>query len=322
MKVGSLFSGIGGLDLGLERAGMNIVWHSEIDKYAVRVLEKHWPEVPNHGDIKLIDWTTVEPIDVLVGGYPCQPFSTAGKRKGKEDSRHLWPYVLDAIRALRPRFVILENVRGHLTLGFRDVLGDLAASGYDAEWQIIPASALGAPHRRDRLVILAYPNSSNPTDGGKRQDVSSQDRGWGNDGSRSGSDSGQVGVGSAGQDSSDVADSNGGRFQECESETESQERTRFGSDEAGDVADPEIFFGYGGGYRHGETFSACNPGLSNFLEARRTSGSSHFGVCETEPDVGRVAHGIPSRVDRLRGLGNAVVPQVAEYIGRLVMSAA
>jgi DNA (cytosine-5)-methyltransferase 1 len=311
LTVGSLFSGIGGLDLGLERAGMKIIWHSEIDKYAVRVLEKHWPEVLNHGDIKLIDWTTVEPIDVLVGGYPCQPFSTAGKRKGKEDSRHLWPYVLDAICALRPRFVVLENVRGHLTLGFRDVLGDLAASGYDAEWQIIPASALGAPHRRDRLVILAYPN-----DTGSRTSECRTDADWKTKVKKR-EDLAQSWISGC---CSDVADSNGGRFQECESETESQERTRFGSDEAGDVADPEIFFGYGGGYRHGETFSACNPGLSNFLEARRTSGSSHFGVWETEPNVGRVAHGIPSRVDRLRGLGNAVVPQLGELIGRLIIA--
>jgi len=282
MKVGSLFSGIGGLDLGLERAGMKVVWQSEIDPYAVKVLKKHWPEVPNHGDIKLIDWTTVEPIDVLVGGYPCQPFSTAGKRKGKEDPRHLWPYVLDAIRALRPRFVILENVRGHLTLGFRDVLGDLAASGYDAEWQIIPASALGAPHRRDRLVILAYPS-----------EFSSDERGH-SDGPKS---------------SREWKPIQGQTRGSCCAEHKT-----------GDVADPEIFFGYGGGYRHGETFSACNPGLSNFLEARRTSGSPHFGVWETEPDVGRVAHGVPSRVDRLRGLGNAVVPQLGELIGRLVIA--
>ena len=158
MKVGSLFSGIGGLDLGLERAGMDIRWHSEIDPYACRVLKKNWPEVPNHGDIKLIDWRTVEPVDVICGGYPCQPFSTAGKRHGTEDPRHLWPWVRDAISALRPRYAILENVRGHLSLGGTTVIAELTEIGYDAEWRVVSAAGLGAPHRRDRLIIVAYPS--------------------------------------------------------------------------------------------------------------------------------------------------------------------
>src|SRR5690606_17384107 len=134
LTVGSLFSGIGGLDLGLERAGMNVIWQSEIDPYASKVLAKHWPTVPNLGDITTIDWSRVERPDVICGGYPCQPFSLAGVRRGEHDDRHLWPYFADALRYLRPRYALLENVPGHLSLGFGRVLGDLAELGFDAEW--------------------------------------------------------------------------------------------------------------------------------------------------------------------------------------------
>ena len=129
LTVGSLFSGIGGLDLGLERAGMQVIWQSEIDPYACKVLSKHWPKVPNHGDIKAINWGNIVRPDVICGGYPCQPFSTAGKRNGADDPRHLWPWVREAISQLRPKYAILENVRGHITLGLSEVLGDLASNG-------------------------------------------------------------------------------------------------------------------------------------------------------------------------------------------------
>ena len=153
MKVGSLFTGYGGLDMAV---GGELAWYAEIEKAACQVLATHHPNVPNLGDITTIDWSTVEPVDVLTGGYPCQPFSHAGKRKGKNDERHLWPYVLDAIRAIRPRYAILENVSGHLTLGFDSVLTDLAKIGWAAEWGTFRASDIGAPHRRERLFIIAY----------------------------------------------------------------------------------------------------------------------------------------------------------------------
>jgi len=117
LTVGSLFSGIGGLDLGLERAGMKVIWNSEIDEFACRVLKKHWPTVPNLGNIKEVDFHNVERPDVICGGYPCQPFSNAGKRQGETDPRHLFPWVLNAVSVLRPRYVVLENVRGHLSMG-------------------------------------------------------------------------------------------------------------------------------------------------------------------------------------------------------------
>jgi DNA (cytosine-5)-methyltransferase 1 len=289
LTVGSLFSGIGGIDLGLERAGMTVKWHSEIDPYACRVLKKHWPDVPNLGNIKEIDWATVELVDVIAGGYPCQPFSTAGKRQGDKDERHLWPYFLRAISELRPRFALLENVRGHLSMGFERVLGDLAEIGYNAEWQIVSAASVGAPHRRDRIICVAYPNRCDPSDGRERENVSGQGAGWRHDGSGSASDIGQVSLGSPRQIAKDVADTN-------------QPRRKHGnknrSTQAQNGQRPKVF-------------------VQNFASNSNFRPFSHWLL---EPDVGRVAHGIPSRVDRLRGLGNAVVPQVAEYVGRMIMA--
>lgn len=151
MRVGSLFSGYGGLDLAV---GGNLVWYSEMDKAASQVMQAHYPDVPNLGDITKIDWSEVEPVDVITGGYPCQPFSNAGKRKGTKDERHLWPYVREAIRTIRPKAAVLENVRGHLSLGFDIVLADLAQDGMSAQWCVIRAADAGAPHNRARLFIV------------------------------------------------------------------------------------------------------------------------------------------------------------------------
>ena len=118
------------------------LWTCEFDKHASKVIEERIKK-PNHGDLKLTDWSKVEPIDILTAGYPCQPFSHAGLRKGADDERHLWPHIKDIIGILRPQFVILENVRGHFGLGFREVLGDLTCIGYDARWKLIRASEVG-----------------------------------------------------------------------------------------------------------------------------------------------------------------------------------
>jgi DNA (cytosine-5)-methyltransferase 1 len=157
MKIGSLCTGYGGLDMAVEAYfNAEMIWCAENDRYASQIITERFNK-PNLGDIKKIDWASVEPIDILTAGYPCQPFSTAGQRKGVNDERHIWPYINEAIRALRPRYVILENVRGHLTLGFKEVLSDLAKNGYDARWQIVRASDVGAPHQRARLFVIAYP---------------------------------------------------------------------------------------------------------------------------------------------------------------------
>lgn len=174
-RIGSLCTGYGGLDMAVaEVFGGDTVWVADVDPDASLVLARRFPGVPNLGDITAIGWAnrtaradelepiTVTDVDILVAGYPCQPFSLAGRRKGTEDERHLWPYVLDAIRHLRPGLVVLENVSAHLDLGFDTVLAGLAEAGFDAEWVVLPASDVGAPHRRNRLFAIAYPHGQGP----------------------------------------------------------------------------------------------------------------------------------------------------------------
>lgn len=160
MKIGSLCTGYGGLDLAVEaHFNAETIWCAEFDKYASQVIEKRF-NIPNHGDIKSINWNELEPVDILTAGYPCQPFSHAGERKGTDDPRHIFPYIVKAISTIRPEWVILENVRGHLTLGFKEVLAELTYLGYDVKWGIVRASDAGAPHKRERLFIVANSNSN------------------------------------------------------------------------------------------------------------------------------------------------------------------
>ena len=163
LKIGSLCTGYGGLDMAVEAYfGAETAWVSEIDKYACKVIDARINK-PNIGDLKIVNWAEVEPVDIITAGYPCQPFSHAGLRKGVLDERHLWPYIKQAISTIRPSIVILENVRGHFKLGFREVLTDLTYIGYDAKWSIVRASDIGAPHRRERLFIVAEPaNTDSP----------------------------------------------------------------------------------------------------------------------------------------------------------------
>jgi DNA (cytosine-5)-methyltransferase 1 len=174
LKIGSLCTGYGGLDLAVEEHfNAETVWCAEFDKYASQVIEQRF-NIPNYGNIKEIDWASLEPIDILTAGYPCQPFSHAGYRKGTDDERHIFPYILEAIGILRPQWVILENVRGHLSLGLKEVLAGLTSIGYDARWQIVRASDVGAPHQRARLFIVAYPSGIGQQISVKRQNSSKQ----------------------------------------------------------------------------------------------------------------------------------------------------
>lgn len=157
LRLVSLCTGYGGLDLAVEAAmGAEVVAVAETDRWAALVAEKRFA-VPNLGDVALIDWAGVGPVDVLTAGYPCQPFSLGGKRKGEDDPRHLWPHVHRAVRQLRPDSVVLENVPGHRSKGFGRVLGDLAEIGYDARWTSVRAADVGAPHRRERVFVVAHP---------------------------------------------------------------------------------------------------------------------------------------------------------------------
>lgn len=156
MKIGSLCTGYGGLDMAVEAYfDAEMVWCAENDKQASQLIAQRFNK-PNLGDIKEIDWASIEPIDILTAGYPCQPFSHAGYRKGENDERHIWPFILKGISILQPKIIVLENVRGHLSLGFKEVLGDLSQNGYDAKWCVVRASDVGAPHQRARLFIIAY----------------------------------------------------------------------------------------------------------------------------------------------------------------------
>jgi DNA (cytosine-5)-methyltransferase 1 len=316
LTVGSLFSGIGGLDLGLERAGMQVKWQVEIDPYCNRVLEKHWPSVKRYGDIKQVDWSKVEPIDLICGGFPCQPVSVAGARKGDKDDRWLWPEFLRAIREVRPRYALVENVPGLFSADdgrlARGVFGDLAEIGYDADWDCVSAADVGAPHLRGRLFIIAYPCESRTRleiSGNRGQErtasrifqremVRQEDWKIGSEG---------VVSGSAMEDSRCLAREKGAEVEGIISgligEGDSRGQSA-GPDNA--FPDPECQ----------GLFSEYQPQEGQV--ARYSGFEQQWAV---EPDVGRVADGVPSRVDRLRCLGNAVVPQVAEYIGRLIMNA-
>lgn len=161
LTFGSLFAGIGGMDLGLERSGLECRWQVEINPFCRAVLEKHWPHVKRYEDIKTVDFHALEKVDVISGGFPCQDVSLAGERRGFEGERSsLWFQMWECVCVLQPRFVVVENVAGLLSLGLGRVLGDLARIGYDCEWESLSAASFGAEHRRQRLFIVAYPHSA------------------------------------------------------------------------------------------------------------------------------------------------------------------
>jgi len=276
MTVGSLFSGIGGLDLGLERAGHRVLWQVESNAFCRRILAQHWPNVPCYGDITTLTGHDLAPVDLICGGFPCQPVSQAGQRKGTDDERWLWPEFARLIRVLRPRYALLENVPGLLTTddghAFQNILTDLAECGYDAEWDCLPAAAVGAPHLRYRVFLIAY-LAADATINGRRP----------------------------------------GRSRRSPSERSGKPEHTLQT--LADTVHPRLE-GYRREHKLGKTSNQESSPRS-----RQRAGSRFFdapigGTWEPEPDVGRVAHGVPHRVDRLKALGNAVVPQVAEWIGR------
>ena len=261
----SLFTGIGGLDLAAEAAGFKTVGQCEWADFPTQVLEKHWPNVPRWRDIRTLtgesfyERTGLHTVDVISGGFPCQPFSVAGKRRGKEDDRYLWPEMLRAISELRPAWVVGENVAGIVNMALDQVYTDLENEGYAVQAFIIPACAVDAPHRRDRAAILAYTNF--PRQQGCEQHGTPCDR------------EPRCAVSECGEAVS-YAD-NGCRTLRRDGEFPAVEKTATSwADHRGRAAE----------YVTGEWWPA-------------------------EPNVGRVAHGVPARVDRLKCLGNAVVPQ-------------
>jgi DNA (cytosine-5)-methyltransferase 1 len=228
LSVGSLFSGIGGFELGLERTGgFKTVWQCEKDEFCLKVLAKHWPDVKRFTDIKEMK-EDIPYVDVICGGFPCQDISCAGKGAGIHAERSgLWWEMHRIISMVRPKFILLENVAALVFRGLDEVLGSLAEIGYDAEWEIVQASYFGAPHRRERIFIIAYTNS-------ERREITQK------------------------------------RYSEI-----------------------RLF----------KRISPQNPWISELPKS---------AICREDD-------GVPSRVDRLRALGNAIVPQCAEYVGRCLL---
>jgi DNA (cytosine-5)-methyltransferase 1 len=277
-----LFSGIGGFSLGLEATGgFETVAFCDIDQYPRQVLQKHWPHVKQYEDIKELNYERLKadgllPIDIITGGYPCQPFSVAGRKKGEDDPRHLWPEYFRLVKECRPTWVIGENVSGHIKLGLDTVITDLESEDYAVRPFSISASSIGANHQRERVWIVA--NSRRP-------------RGpW-----------------------SELREEN-------ENETRKENAHQFersSSTLKSNVANPSS--------------SRRETGLSEerYREERNTEefnndsdrhrGWQRENNWAVEPDVGRVAYGIPKRVDRLKSLGNSLVPQIPYYIGKTIL---
>ena len=339
MNVLDLFSGIGGFSLGLERAGMRTVAFCEIEPYCRAVLAKRWPGVPCYGDIRELTAARLDAdgiaVDVICGGFPCQDISFAGKGAGLAGARSgLWGEYRRLISELEPRWVVVENVSALLSRGLGDVLGNLAKIGYDAEWHCIPAAYVGAPHRRDRIWIVAYPSrdvrAERQTCGAERErtgasceSVDAADAKRDELREQSGRLGGADGPGSAefANDGKERALANAeadGRSERSgwDAQAHSGEGRERQSDVEQSGSDVDDSDGKGLAQREACSWEA---GTENGRPPRDESAIS--GQWIVEPDVGRVAHGVPSRVDRLRALGNAVVPQIPEIIGRAIMKA-
>lgn len=295
----SLFSGIGGLDLAAEMAGFQTVGQCEWADYPTKVLEKHWPDVPRWRDIRTLtgesfyEKTGIRTVDVISGGFPCQPFSVAGKRKGREDDRYLWPEMLRVISELRPTWVVGENVAGIVNMALDQVYTDLENEGYAVRALIIPACAVDAPHRRDRCAII----------GCRALEEKHNGRGWG---THSLENSDCVRFGKPGVLSQ----------QPKRTELERDGKNVANSDLAGLQGRNEKELPKRPGKRtFRKSCAYVSDTESSELQGQRRTARGRrpeFGCSSwwpAEPNVGRVAHGVPSRVDRLKCLGNAVVPQ-------------
>ena len=271
LRVLDLFSGIGGFSLGLERTGgFETIAFCEYEPFPRAVLAKHWPDVPCFPDVRTLKGADIDgTVDVICGGYPCQPFSTAGQRRGKEDDRHLWPEFSRLVDELRPAWVIGENVAGHISMGLDDVLSDLEGQGYTCRTFVIPACAVDAPHRRDRVWTVAYAAQLQRNGRGKHRQ----------------------------QDERQVSKS--GERGGAKPLAYSDHQGLQGRSQTGDL---------------GSKRSRRNEQPERCTDLPRAAWLP-------EPDVGRVANGVPRRVDRLKALGNAVVPQIPEMIGRAILAA-
>lgn len=321
---GSLFAGIGGIDLGLERAGWTCKWQVEINPFCQAVLKKHWPEVPKFGDVRKLSGKELSAVELIAGGFPCQPVSVAGKRRGKEDPRWLWPQFARIISILRPPLVFVENTPGLFQRGFSEVLGGLAANGYNAEWDCLEAKDIGAPHRRRRIFIVAYASQIRLREAklGLLQRKSN----------------------AKGRTTSDIT---GNRLATRESRGEGISRDNArpedyaaafaNSEEIGRISEKptEVFVTGKGGMGHERCAGSADYGLQRVQRVfeGEISRFKEFSWCENvrrvedfsgRPDIPEPLFrgsrdGIPNWVDRIASLGNAVVPQISQWIGERML---
>lgn len=289
-----LFSGIGGFAYALEATGgIKTVGFCEIDSYCQKVLRKNWPHVPVYNDVHELaaEEHDLGHIDIISGGYPCQPFSLAGKRKGEEDDRHLWPVMFSIIKKYRPRWVIGENVAGHIGMGLDDVLSDLEREAYACRAFVIPACATDARHRRDRVWVVAHADSN---------------------GQSNGAINGEQRQGFVGRSMANTSKRRCGKQGEGEVQQQGGTKTKRPSENMADTTGERIQ-GHGAS-RQQEPRPYVQPKLP-MCGSQRPCESEW----EAEPCVGRVVDGLPDRVDRIKALGNAIVPQVAHQIALSIL---
>ena len=366
-----LFSGIGGFALGLEATQkIKTVAFCEIDKYCTKVLNKNWPEVPVYKDIKELTYDKlkadgIDSIDIITGGYPCQPFSVAGLKKGVEDPRHLWPEYFRIIKELRPTWVIGENVSGHIKLGLDAVQEDLESQGYSLRTFSVSASSIGANHQRERIWTVAYSQRNYDSQQIKRvngEEISLQKEHREND-STTRNSSGASAIRETRNEHADVVHSNSFRSPQ---HTEATEETSRRGTETSFVSTSDVENARRRSWREQftrdtestgpgtsektewSTNTDTSPGPSERTETMANASSIESNVGEDiqhtstgngqgqtgrensseesaqnwwnlEPDVGRVADGVPDRTHRLKSLGNAVVPQIPYYIAQSIL---
>jgi DNA (cytosine-5)-methyltransferase 1 len=336
MTHGSLFSGIGGIDLGFEWAGIETKWQVEIDDYCQKLLSIRFPHTKKFTDVRKVGSHNLEKVDIISGGFPCQDISVAGKGAGIEGERSgLWTELHRVISELRPRFAFIENVPMLTIRGGTRVIADLAEIGYDAEWQIVGADDVGAWHRRKRIWIVAYPEGNQRFGKLRNSGEKNEKIEKGREKNR-----GNPQLGSGSEDVPDTRHTEPQGRGETSKRQQSQRRRDARSKPSSlyhDVPDPgskrlerhrgecelgesgeEIKVSRGGDVPDTTSKRRCSGDTTrkNAKDAWELRRSERFGYWSFEPDVGRVAHGIPKRVDRLKGIGNAVVPHIPYIIGK------
>ena len=344
IRILDLCSGIGGFSLGLEATGgFETVAFCEFDEFCCKVLNKHWPNVPIYNDLKELGndpRRIIQEFDLICGGIPCQPFSVAGKKKGKEDDRHLWPFMYEIVKHKKPTWVIVENVGGFVNVALDDVCLDLEAQGYATQSFVIPACSVEAPHRRDRIWILGKYTSEfeKPlvdTDSIRPHEHKTTEEESSGRGSETSTTTTSNDVADPKRVSSDSISDSGSN-----TKTESKQGKKTGnldrssgrqdvaysnskglqgSEEAGDTQESreereQLASGQDSSLSKGHT----EPGVGGMADGLSARLDGHFGF-EVEPEIPRVATGIPDRVNRLKALGNSIVPQIIRNIGLAIL---